>query len=63
MTFSITQHGVSVLYNCRHALLNFGKKCKDKNIDKCKICKYCKAEMSAYDATKLLRSFQKRMNK
>lgn len=44
----------SITYRCYH-LPGHGKRCPDKDTDKCLTCKYSKAEMSGRDATRLLR--------
>ena len=56
MSMSISSHGVSVLYSCYNLLNGYGKRCKEREYEKCVHCRYCKAEMSADDATKLLRN-------
>lgn len=53
MYMSVSHNGILVSYKCYH-VPGYGKRCKDKNSDKCMRCKYCKAEMSAIDATRLL---------
>lgn len=53
MFMAISRGGISVSYKCYH-LPGYGKKCPDKYTDKCMTCRYCKAEMSAADATRLL---------
>ena len=55
MSIAISRSGVSVLYKCYK--MGHGKRCPDKNTDKCLTCKYAKAEMSAFDATRLMNSF------
>lgn len=50
-------NGISVLYKCynlKYSVVPFHRKCPDYATEKCYTCKYCKAEMRAYDATKLL---------
>ena len=54
MVVSVSHRGISVLYRCFH-LPDYGKKCKDRYTDQCYRCRYCKAEMSADDATTLMR--------
>lgn len=54
VNIALSHNGISVLYRCCNMLLRRGKKCADKNTDKCLRCKYAKAEMSAYDATRLM---------
>ena len=54
---SISKNGISVTYKCynlKYSIIPFHKKCPDYATNKCFTCKYGKAEMSAYDATKLL---------
>jgi len=57
MRMSISSQGIGVFYRC-FRLPDYGKKCPDKNTNKCLRCKYCKAEMRAADATKLLNSYK-----
>lgn len=54
MFIAISRNGISVSYRCYH-LPGHGKRCPDKDTDKCLTCKYSKAEMSGRDATRLLR--------
>ena len=62
MTISILRHGMNIFYKCYNGVLRYGKKCPDRdNGHNCMICKYCKAEMGAYDATRLLESYGHRM--
>ena len=58
MCMSISSKGIGILYRC-FKLPGYGRRCPDKNTDKCLKCKYCKAEMQAADATKLLNSYQR----
>lgn len=55
---SISKHGIQVDYIC----CKRPQKCQDKDTDKCYTCKYSKAEMSAYDATRLLRGIERGKN-
>lgn len=62
---SLSIGGISVTYNCYNLKYSivpfpFRRKCPDHATDKCKTCEYGKAEMSASDATKLLRYYQRR---
>lgn len=50
-------------YNLKYRLSFPKKKCPDDSSDKCMTCKYCKAEMSAYDATRLMNSYGKHFGK
>lgn len=54
VNIGLSRNGISVLYRCFNVLLRRGRKCKDKYTDKCLTCKFAKAEMSAYDATRIL---------
>lgn len=56
MFIAISRNGISVSYRCYH-LPGHGKNCPDKDSDKCLTCRYAKAEMSAEDATRLMRSY------
>ena len=60
MCMMISRYGVSVRYRC-YKVPGHGRKCPDKNTDKCFKCKYSKAEMSGRDATKLFNSYSKKM--
>lgn len=53
MFMAVSRNGISVFYKCYH-LPDHGSRCPNKNTDVCMKCKYCKAEMSATDATRLL---------
>ena len=59
MVIGTSRYGINILYRCFKFPFH-GKKCKDKNTSMCFKCKYCKAEMSAYDATRLIDSFGKK---
>lgn len=56
MVISVTSDGVKVLYRCYH-MPDHGKRCPDRNTKKCMKCKFCKAEMSAEDATRMLNRY------
>lgn len=57
---SISRHGISIDYRCKSLISKYnGKKCKDLGTDICTKCDMCQAEMSAYDATRLLEKFGK----
>lgn len=61
MVISISKYGIGVTYVCYNGVLRYGKKCPDRDDGyKCMRCKYCKADMSAYDATRLLNVFGNR---
>lgn len=51
---SISRNGITVLYRC-YKLPGHGSRCKDKDTDKCLVCRYSKAEMTGRDATRLLK--------
>lgn len=53
MVIGVSSKGVNVLYRC-YFLPEHNCKNHDKNGSECRTCKYCKAEMSAADATRLL---------
>lgn len=59
MTITISLYGVGVLfYCCRGA--DYGSRCdKRDNGSYCMACKYCKAEMSGFDALRLLNKLEK----
>lgn len=54
MVLAISRNGIGITYKC-YKLPGYGRKC-DKRDDGeyCMRCKYCKAEMAAFDATRLL---------
>lgn len=57
MSIAVSRYGLSLLYKCYKGP-DYGKKCSDRDDGhNCMICKYCKCEMPAYDATKLLNSY------
>lgn len=54
MSMVVSRDGIGILYTC-YKLPGHGRKCPDRDDGyHCMRCKYCKAEMSAGDATKLL---------
>ena len=54
MVMTISRNGIGVLFRCCH-LPDYGKRCKERDDgNRCMKCKYCKAEMSGYDAGRLL---------
>lgn len=58
VVLSMLKDGISISYICYNLKLRRGKKCPDrKNGDKCMHCQYCKAQLPADDATRLLRVF------
>lgn len=58
MVLSVTRYNMSILYKCYNGVLRYGKKCPDRDDGThCMMCKYCKAQMSGPDATRLLNSF------
>lgn len=59
MTIGISRYNINIYYNC-YKLPFHGKRCPDRNTSKCFTCKYCKAEMSAANATKLLNAYGRR---
>ena len=61
MAICISRKGIKILYKCYQ--FGHGRKCKNRNTDKCLICKYAKAEMSAENATRLLNSYGKKETK
>ena len=56
MLICMSKMGIGVTYTCAH-LPGHGKKCPDKNTEKCYKCKYSRAEMKGEDATRLLNSY------
>lgn len=61
MVQSVSHMGISILYKCFH-LPDYGKKCEDRFTQKCYRCKFCRAEMSAEDATTLLERSKRNEN-
>lgn len=61
MLIASSIEGISVNYQCRNLRYTMGlfrPKCPDEYTDKCYRCKYCRADMSASDATRLLNSYR-----
>lgn len=59
MIIAISRNGISVTYKC-YKLPGYGWRCQARDDGHiCMRCKYCKAEMTAYNATKLLESYNK----
>lgn len=57
MTLALSRYGISITYQC-YKLPGYGKKCIERdNGYHCMTCKYCKADMSGRDATRMLESF------
>lgn len=57
MVLAISSKGIGITYKCFH-LPDYGKRCDDRDDGShCMQCKYCKAEMSAFDATRMLNKF------
>ncbi len=58
MAIALYRHGVSIFYACYNYVRGRGKKCDQRDDGQhCMKCQYCKAEMSAYDATRMLTVF------
>ena len=54
MVLAISRNEISVTYRCCK-LPGYGRKCIERDDGyRCMRCRYCKAEMSGYDATRLL---------
>lgn len=56
MIIAESRRGISILYRC-FRLPDYGKRCADAFTNKCFKCRFCKAEMSAEDATNLLNRY------
>lgn len=55
LIMATANHGISVNYRCKSLYAKYkGRKCKDYMTQTCMTCDLCQAEMSAYDANKLL---------
>lgn len=61
MFISISQFGIDVNYRCYKLYRIFSPHCPDEGTEKCLRCKYCKASMSAEDATKLIDVYKEHM--
>lgn len=60
MTIALSRHGLSLTYKCFKGP-GYGKGCPDRDEgEHCMKCKYCKCEMPAYDATRLLEAYGRR---
>ena len=57
MVMAVSSRGIGITYRCYY-LPDRGKKCPDKNTNECLRCRYCRAEMSAYDATRLMSAYR-----
>lgn len=58
MCIVMGHRGIRVTYKCLEFLhTRNGRKCPDKDTDKCLKCEYSRAEMSGFDATRLLNAF------
>ena len=55
MAMCMSRGGMKILYKCYQ--FGHGRRCADRNTDKCLTCKYAKAEMSAKDATRMANSY------
>lgn len=55
-TLVLSRYGIGVTYRCNSEAFEFGKKCANRDCNK---CKDSIAEMSGRDATKLLFSYKK----
>lgn len=60
MFMEICRFGCIITYRCYH-LPGHGKKCADKNTDKCLRCKYSRAEMNGETATRLMNVYGAKM--
>lgn len=55
MTIAMARNGIAVDYRCINYTTKQGKKCADRDDGShCMNCRYCRAEMSGRDATRLL---------
>ena len=58
MIIGLSRYNMTITYTCYNGLVKYGKKCNQRDDGShCMMCKYCKAEMSAADATRLLNSY------
>ena len=61
MTIALSRYGINITYKCFKGP-GYGKDCPDRDDGShCMKCKFTKAEMSGYDATRLLESFGSKM--
>lgn len=62
MYIAMTKAGISISCRCRRPkYASFFSRCPDESRENCLKCKYCRAEMAAPDAMKLLNSYQTRL--
>ena len=55
LIMATAKYGISVNYICKSLYAKYkGRKCKDYMTQTCMTCDLCQAEMSAYDANRLL---------
>lgn len=55
LIMATAKYGISVNYICKSLYANYkGRKCKDYMTQVCMTCDLCQAEMSGYDANRLL---------
>lgn len=59
--FSTSQYGITVNYKCYKLKKPFRKVCDKDSIEDCYRCEFCRAEMKAYDAVRLLEGLRKRV--
>ena len=64
MSIAVSKSGIGILYRCYNLKYRYSifKTCPDEDTDKCTTCKYAKAELSAYDATRLVNGFMDTVN-
>lgn len=61
MIIATSWAGISVVYKCRRAKYAFFKKCPDESRTNCMHCKWCIAEISAPDATRIMNAYRTRL--
>lgn len=61
LMMAVSKYGININYRCKSLYAKYkGKKCKDYATSVCMKCDLCQAELSAYDANKLLESYGKK---
>lgn len=58
LIMATAKYGISVNYICKSLYAKYkGRKCKDYMTQVCMTCDLCQAEMSGYDANRLLNAY------
>ena len=63
MTMIVSRNGIGILFKC-FRLPDYGKRCNERDDgDHCMRCKYCKAELSGFDAIRLLNFYGRKYDR